>query len=41
MIVTDLDVTKEAFEAGTGWEIEVEGACKGEVCVPLDEEVCR
>ena len=37
VIVTDLDVSKEAFEAGTGWEIKPEGACKGEVCVPLDQ----
>jgi len=37
VIVTDIDVTKEAFEAGTGWEIKPEGACKGEVCVPLDQ----
>ena len=37
MIVTDIDVSKDAFEAGTGWEIKPEGACKGEVCVPLDQ----
>jgi hypothetical protein len=37
VIVTDIDVTKEAFEASTGWEIKPEGACKGEVCVPLDQ----
>ena len=37
MIVTDIDVSKEAFEAGTGWEVKLEGACKGEVCVPLDQ----
>jgi len=36
MIVSDLDLTAEQFEAGTGWEIKPEGACKGEVCVPLD-----
>jgi len=37
VIVTDLDVSKETFEAATGWEIKPEGACKGEVCVPLDQ----
>ncbi len=37
MIVTDIDVNKEAFEAGTGWEIKPEGACKGDVCVALDQ----
>lgn len=35
MLVDSLDVTPEEFEAGTGWEIKPEGACKGEVCVPL------
>jgi hypothetical protein len=36
VIVSDLAVTTEAFEAGTGWEVKPEGACKGDVCVPLD-----
>jgi hypothetical protein len=36
VIVTDIDVSQDAFEAGTGWEITLEGACKGDVCVPLD-----
>jgi hypothetical protein len=35
MILTDLAVDPAAFEAGTGWAIKPEGACKGEVCVPL------
>jgi len=37
VIVTGIDVSKEAFEGGTGWEIKAEGACKGDVCVPLDQ----
>ncbi len=37
MIVTDLDITPADFEAGTGWAIKPEGACKGDVCVPLDQ----
>ena len=37
MIVTGIDVSKETFEAGTGWDIKSEGACKGAVCVPLDQ----
>ena len=39
MILDDLDVTDEAFAAGTGWTIKPQGACLGEVCVPLPPEV--
>lgn len=35
MILDSLAVTAEQFAAGTGWEIKPQGACKGEVCVPL------
>ena len=37
MILDSLDVTAEQFAGGTGWEIKPEGACKAEVCVPLDQ----
>ena len=37
MILDSLDVDAEQFEAGTGWQIKVEGACKADVCVPLDQ----
>jgi hypothetical protein len=36
VILDSLDVTPEEFAAGTGWLIKPEGACKAEVCVPLD-----
>ena len=36
MILDSLDVDPERFATGTGWQIKPEGACKGEVCVPLD-----
>jgi hypothetical protein len=35
VILTDLLVAPAAFESGTGWALRPEGACKGEVCVPL------
>jgi hypothetical protein len=35
MILDALDVDADSFREGTGWEIKPEGACKGEVCVPL------
>ena len=35
MILEQLDVGALDFERGTGWEIKPEGACKGDVCVPL------
>jgi hypothetical protein len=35
MIIDTLDIDAAAFHAGTGWEIKPEGACKGDVCVPL------
>jgi hypothetical protein len=35
MILTELTVDPHAFEAGTGWAIKPEGACKAELCVPL------
>jgi hypothetical protein len=36
MILDSLDVPVDEFSAGTGWAIKPEGACKAEVCVPLD-----
>ncbi len=36
MIIDHPDLSAEEFTAGTGWEIKPEGACKAEVCVPLD-----
>lgn len=36
MIVDRLEIDAGAFEAATGWQLKSEGACKGDVCVPLD-----
>ena len=35
MLVDSLTIDAETFHVGTGWEIKPEGACKGDVCVPL------
>lgn len=35
MLVDSLEIDAETFHAETGWEIKPEGACKGEMCVPL------
>lgn len=35
MIIENLKIAKDAFEAGTGWQLQPEGACKGDVCIPL------
>src|SRR5689334_1338641 len=35
MILQSLEIESKAFESRTGWAIKPEGACKGEVCVPL------
>ncbi len=37
MIVDSLELSAADFTAGTGWDIKPEGACKGEVCVPLPD----
>lgn len=33
-----MDLTADEFAAATGWQIKPEGACKGDVCVPLGGE---
>jgi hypothetical protein len=37
MILDRTDITGDEFAAATGWAIKPQGACKGEVCVPLGE----
>lgn len=39
MLTDALTVEREVFEARTGWKFEPQGACKGDVCVPLAEPV--
>jgi hypothetical protein len=38
VILDRLDVTTDEFAAGTGWAVKPEGACRGDICVPLPPE---
>jgi hypothetical protein len=35
MVLDRLDLTAAEFAQATGWTLEPEGACRGDVCVPL------
>ena len=35
MLLRSPFVSRSEFEAGTGWRLQPEGACQGDVCVPL------
>jgi hypothetical protein len=39
VILDRLETTAEAFERATGWAIKPQGACLGDVCVPLPQAV--
>src|SRR5215470_16572640 len=41
MILTSLEVDSKSFQARTGWALKPEGACKGDICVPLPENTAR
>lgn len=38
MLLERLDVTAEEFAAGTGWALKPQGACLGDICVPMPPE---
>ncbi len=35
MILEQLDMRRSEFERRTGWALQPEGACKGDLCIPL------
>jgi len=37
MLLTSNTLTRAEFERGTGWQLKPEGACKGDVCIPLPD----
>ena len=39
MIIQSLSISRQEFENGTGWQLKPEGACHGEICVPLPPAV--
>jgi hypothetical protein len=41
VIASEPVVSPEDLRTRTGWAIKPEGACKGEACVPLREDVLR
>jgi hypothetical protein len=41
VILSELAVDEASFEGRTGWALKPEGACKGDVCVPMPDALRR
>ena len=41
MILDELAVDEASLQARTGWALKPEGACKGDVCVPMPDALRR
>lgn len=39
MLLHELSIPRTAFEDGTGWALRPQGACRGDVCIPLRDDV--
>lgn len=39
MLLTELEMSTDDFEAATGWAAKPEGMCKGDACVPAPSAV--
>jgi hypothetical protein len=39
MILESLEISGEQLKSRTGWDIKPQGACKGEICIPLPAPV--
>ena len=37
MLLRSTHIPREDFEAGTGWQLKPQGACQGEICIPLSQ----